>query len=66
MNKGFNEKEPLMRQVKELKVGETLVIPLRKYMTCTANIAQYRYVTGMRWTTHVIRDKGVFEVRRTK
>jgi len=64
MTKIFDEKRPLMTQIRELKKGECLVCPMSKLIVLRANLSMYALAYGMKLRGHINREDSCFEVTR--
>lgn len=64
MTKEIDENKPIMTQIVDMEVGETLLLPGKMYLTVRANLTGYKMKLGRDYSTHVNSRTNKFEVTR--
>lgn len=61
----YDETRPILTQIRELEPGDTIAFPIEKTAYLRSNLTLLRY-KGLGFRSHVISEKDIIEITRTK
>lgn len=64
MAKYYNEKKPMMTQIRALERGEVIALPIEKLAVVRSNLSAYSLMLRRKYSSHINRERQWLEVTR--